>query len=226
MSTTEKITGAEPAAGQVTRRDFLKWSGIVVISVGAGGIGRLAHGAAGVPQSQGYLLVDTKKCQGCMTCMLACSLAHEGRANLSLARIQVVQDPFEKFPADITQVQCRQCPEPACLNACPTGALHADSANGNVRMVDYDTCNGCKACIAACPFTPGRTIWNFIGNHAQKCDLCVNTPYWTEKGGPGGTQACVKMCPLGAISFTAVLPTDYQANLRGTTWGGMGYPMD
>jgi len=92
-------------ATEISRRDFIKTSGIVVIGVGLGGC--IIPG--GVAVSEGYLLVDTKKCQGCMTCMLACSLVHEGFESLSLARIQIVQNPFESFPNDINIAQCRQC---------------------------------------------------------------------------------------------------------------------
>lgn len=52
------------AHGDITRRDFLKYSGIVVIGVGC--FTTAANGAK-IPISQGYLLIDTKKCQGCMT---------------------------------------------------------------------------------------------------------------------------------------------------------------
>lgn len=82
---------------ELSRRDFLKTSGVVVISVGLGSCAILNGGTA----SKGYLLVDTKKCQGCMTCMLACSLVHEGFESLFLARIQIVQNPFASFPNDI-----------------------------------------------------------------------------------------------------------------------------
>ena len=37
-----------------------------------------------IPESKGYLLVDSKKCTGCASCMFACSLAHEGKLNLNL----------------------------------------------------------------------------------------------------------------------------------------------
>jgi len=34
------------------------------------------------PLSEGYLIVDSKKCAGCIACMLACSLVHEEKRTL------------------------------------------------------------------------------------------------------------------------------------------------
>ncbi len=59
-------------------------------------------------KSEGYLVVDTKKCSSCQSCMLACSLVHEWKENTSLSRIQILQDAFERFPNDLSQEQCRQ----------------------------------------------------------------------------------------------------------------------
>ena len=172
-----------------------------------------------IPVSKGYLLVDSKECQGCQCCMMACSLVHEGEANLSLSRIQVMQNILDNWPDDIKIVQCRQCVDPQCVRACPTGALHIDIANGNIRVIDSSECNGCQLCIDACPFRPQRIIWNPTAGKAIKCDLCIDAPYWDEKGGPGGKQACVEICPQKAIKFTRVMPaqTDdagYDFNLR------------
>ena len=207
-----------------SRREFLKASGIIVIGVGVGGCTMIDP----LPASQGYLLVDTKKCQGCVTCMLACSLVHEGFESLSLARIQIVQNPFEGFPADINIAQCRQCVEPACVAVCPVKALHVDRWHGNVRTVNTRKCIGCKACIAACPFPPGRPIWNFQEGYAQKCDLCTSSGFWNEKGGPAGKQACVTVCPMKALQFTDQIPVQtgtegYNVNLRDESWGLLGY---
>ncbi|NIO21731.1 MAG: 4Fe-4S dicluster domain-containing protein, partial [Candidatus Aenigmarchaeota archaeon] len=57
----------------------------------------------------------------------------------------------------------------ACLEACPTGALHADPKNGNIRRVDIEKCIGCKACVEACSYETSRAVWNFEEKHAQKC---------------------------------------------------------
>ncbi|MHC4681836.1 MAG: 4Fe-4S dicluster domain-containing protein [Planctomycetota bacterium] len=215
-----------------SRRDFLKRSEGAAIRTAVGGaflkLIWLNDAVAAMPASGGYLLVDTKKCQGCMTCMLACSLVHEGKENLSLARIQV--DSFAKFPDDITLAQCRQCVEPACLKACPTDALRVDQEHGNVRMVDTEKCTGCMSCVKACPYAPGRAVWDFEDEHAQKCDLCADTPFWNERGGPGGKQACVALCPVAALKFTKEIPKQdgdegYNINLRGDGWKNLGFPV-
>jgi protein NrfC len=216
----------------ISRRNFLKFTGTVAI--GAGVLPKLIwvdEAIAAIPISEGYLLVDTKKCQGCLSCMLACSLVHEGTENLSLARIQILQNSFGKFPDDLTIAQCRQCVESPCVEACPEKALFVDKKQGNIRIIDVKKCIGCKACIQACPFEPGRALWNPEKKRALKCDLCSDAPFWSEKGGVKGKQACVEVCPLNAIQFTKKIPeqkgdSGYRVNLRGESWKKLGYPID
>ena len=157
MMTIPKKKPKKSATG-ISRRDFLKASGTVFMAAGIEGLFPkflwVGDAIAAFPASEGYLLVDTKKCQGCMSCMLACSLVHEGRIGPSLARIQVMQNSFEKFPNDLTIAQCRQCADPECVKVCPAGALHIDTKNGGVRRVDTKKCIGCKACTHACPMIP------------------------------------------------------------------------
>jgi protein NrfC len=230
----------------VSRRDFLKYSGTIVLVMGSGCYfsgnsnsktpNTPLTSRSGIPAADGYLLVDIEKCQGCVSCMLACSLVHEGVESQSLSRIQIIQNSFKAFPDDITIEQCRQCVEPACVEACPTGALRADAAFGNTRIVDRNKCIGCGECVEACPYTPSRSILasdeDFDGeDKARKCDLCANTPFhWDEAGGgPNGKQACVEICPVGAIRFTTEIPVQdgdegYKVNLRGSSWQRLGYP--
>ncbi len=232
---------------EVNRRNFMKISATTTLVAATWrsaeskeGHGRTPHtppterldpSTLELPPSQGYLLVDFRKCQGCLTCMLACSLAHEGRENLSLARLQVAQNPFGRFPGDVSLEPCRQCVDPECLKACPTGALHVDRENGNIRTVNKDECIGCKSCVEACPFDTARAIWNHEDERAMKCDLCADTPFWNEQGGPAGKQICVEVCPVNAIRKTSRIPRQkgyagYRVNLRGEAWKKMGYSTD
>lgn len=216
----------------LTRRQFL--AGIGGLGVGAilgGGIMAIAlpDDVYAVETSDGYLLVDTKKCAGCESCMLACSLVHSGKENLALSRIQIAKNALTSFPLDIAQHQCRQCPYPSCVEACPVGAMHVDP-DTHVRLVGEGKCIGCERCVEGCPFTPSRVQWNFEEKHAQKCDLCKNTPFWDREGGPRGEQACVRVCPMKAITLVNELPvqTDegYEVNLRNNNWDALHFPID
>jgi len=206
-----------------SRRSFLKTTGLVVAGIVAlPGPGRAGSG----PLSQGYILVDSGKCQGCLTCMMTCAVANEGEANLSLSRLQVRQNPFGKYPDDLNVSQCRQCADPACVAACPAGALTADPAAGNVRAIDRARCVGCGSCVRACPF--GEAILDAPAGKAAKCDLCASAKFLGQPGGPGGTQACVEICPMKAIRFTTELPrqdgdSGYDVNLRGQAWQDLGH---
>ncbi|MHB9003059.1 MAG: 4Fe-4S dicluster domain-containing protein [Coriobacteriia bacterium] len=206
----------------ISRRDF-------VSGAGGAGVGLLLSGwvvksvfmpdkAVAYPLSEGYIVVDTEKCSSCNSCMMACSLAHEGTVSMSNSRIQVVRDIFAVFPDDIVQHQCRQCPYPACVEACPTGANHVDTKNGNVRRIDPEKCIGCERCVNACPFTPSRVQWNAKEKHAQKCDLCKAAEFWD-----GEEPACVTVCPMKAIKYVKEVPVQgnagYMVDLRTSKWG-------
>jgi protein NrfC len=211
----------------VSRRDLLSGLGVLSMAAAFGAPVLLADDRLVIPNSEGFLVVDRKKCQGCGACMMSCSIAHTGVASYSLSRIQVIQDSFANWPDDVQIATCRQCQDAPCVKVCPTGANFADPANGFVRRIDPDLCIGCKLCVTSCPFTPGRTQWNPDLRKSQKCDLCVDTPYLDEKGGPGHVQACVRVCPVGAISFTPLMPDQtredsYDVNLRGAVWKQLG----
>ncbi len=220
---------------RLSRRDFMERSAGIVVGLGLGCAGPtfylMSEAWAAFPVSGGYLLVDNKKCQGCLTCMLACSLVNEGVENLSLSRIQVLQNPFALFPDDLSLAQCRQCADPACVRACPNEALFVDSQNGNIRRVNSAQCIGCGECVEACPYTPARPIVKPKGNTAAICDLCLTAAHWQEPGGPQGKQACVESCPMRAIASSTTLPdqtgkSGYVVNLRTAGWQKMGYTIE
>ena len=232
MPEGNKADSNEAAAKKkFSRRDFLATGGAAVaapaIIAAATSTADAQNAGAGIPRSQGYLVFDSKKCIGCTTCMLSCSLTHYGEQNLSLSRIQIIQDSFGKFPNDLSINPCRQCVEPVCVRSCPVGAAMVDTANGNVRVIDEKKCVGCKTCLKMCPQQPRRTVWNSKANKSSKCDLCINTPFWNEKGGPNGKQACVETCPVRALKLVKEAPDQeetngYQVNLRNDNWKRLG----
>jgi protein NrfC len=198
-----------------SRRDFVAGSGSILaggaLSAFASPKGLSATSAEPdktIPYalSSGYLVYDSRRCAGCQSCMLACSLVHEGETSTSLSRIQVSRAILTRYPYDIQIAVCRQCPEPLCVENCPTGACHVSEANGNVRIIDAEKCIGCQTCLKACPHTPHRTIWNPAARKSTKCDLCAHAPYFSKKGGVSGNQACVTTCPMGALKLVNELP--------------------
>ena len=220
---------AEGKKKSVLRREFLVGSGA---AIAAGALAAYTPESAKAAFTQttgakptyaastGYIVYDSRLCLGCQSCMFACSMTHEGEANPSLSRIQIIRDApsFTKYPYDIVMSVCRQCVSPLCVQNCPTGACHVDAANGNVRMIDQAKCIGCQQCINACPQRPHRTVWNPVKKKSTKCDLCANAPYWGQQGGPAGHQACVETCPAKALKLVKEAPSQtdiagYDVNL-------------
>jgi protein NrfC len=225
MAESEKAGGRRK---KLLRREFLVGGGAAV-TAGALACTSFPAPAALAPEpqqkisyeaSKGYLVYDSRLCLGCQSCMFACSMTHEGEANPSLSRIQIIRDApsFTKYPYDIVMSVCRQCVSPLCVQNCPTGACHVDAANGNIRRIDQSKCIGCQRCIQSCPQRPHRTVWNPVKKKSAKCDLCVDAPYWSQKGGPDGKQACVETCPVKALKLVAEAPSQqdidgYDVNL-------------
>jgi formate dehydrogenase iron-sulfur subunit len=86
---------------------------------------------------------------------------------------------------------CKHCDRAGCLEACPTGAI-LKTEYGTV-YIQPDVCNGCRDCIAACPY-------NVIGFNedtglAQKCTFCY------DRLQNNLTPACAKACPTESIKF-------------------------
>jgi Fe-S-cluster-containing hydrogenase component 2 len=114
---------------------------------------------------------------------MACSLENTGVYNPSQSRIKVFS--FEEEGRKVPYT-CTQCDEAWCMQSCPTDAIKLDKLTG-AKVVNDDTCVGCKVCTISCPF---GTI-NYVAETGKvaKCDLC------------GGDPECAKACPTDAITF-------------------------
>ncbi len=64
---------------------------------------------------------------------------------------------------------CNHCLNPACVAACPSGAMYKREEDGIV-LVDQDACRGWRFCISACPYK--KVYFNWNTHKAEKCNFC------------------------------------------------------
>jgi carbon-monoxide dehydrogenase iron sulfur subunit len=140
--------------------------------------------------------IHIERCLACKSCELACAVAHSASKDLYTI-IASGENPghritVEAYGRNAVPVNCNHCVEPACVLACPTGAVHRDRP-GDPVVVDQERCIGCHMCVMACPF--GVITVRPDGKGVLKCDLCI------ERLAGGGIPACVEACPTGALEF-------------------------
>jgi Fe-S-cluster-containing dehydrogenase component len=142
---------------------------------------------------QRTLMIEASSCIGCQSCLAACKLENDLPSGpRPIAAIQV--GPVESDKGLLTQhwpATCYHCDQPACVLACPTGAMQK-RADGLV-FSDFELCIGCQTCAVACPF--GHPKLNPATGKIAKCDGC------RQRVDAGLWPACALVCPTGALSY-------------------------
>ena len=156
------------------------------------------------------VLIDTTRCTACRGCQVACKqwndLPAEKTTNLGTYQnplrlsastwtlVQMREVEYNgKFYWTFLKRQCMQCLHPACVSACPVGAMYR-SPEGLV-LYDASRCIGCRYCMTACPFRIPRFEWDQPLSYIRKCNFCA------DRQAEGLLPACVKTCPTGALAF-------------------------
>ena len=137
------------------------------------------------------MAVDTRRCVGCSACSLACKAENDLPIEGFRSWVETeTKGTFPNLAMEIRSERCEQCSNAACVSNCPTGASHY--SKGGVVLVDRDLCTGCKACVAACPFSA-----RYIHPHgyADKCTFCLHR---VERG---QQVACAENCPTKSLTF-------------------------
>jgi len=138
------------------------------------------------------MVIDTKKCVGCMDCVVACKT--ENQVPQGFDRDWIAYDTTGAYPTLLTEIRserCNHCDNPPCVYCCPCGASHIHE-RGGVVLVFHEKCVGCKACMAACPYDA-----RFVHpeGYVDKCTFCIHR---VEKG---MSPACVSVCPTHCMYF-------------------------
>lgn len=93
---------------------------------------------------------------------------------------------------------CNHCLNPACLAACPSGAIYKRVEDG-VVLVNENKCRSWRMCIAACPYK--KVYFNWSTGKSEKCILCF------PRLETGQATACAHSC-VGRIRYLGVLLYD------------------
>ncbi len=171
---------------------------------------------------------DTTVCIGCKACEVACKQwnqlpstnggvntlsgnSYDNTRKLDGEHWRHVKF-IEQFSDDRTQQArwlmmsdvCKHCVQAGCLEVCPTGAIIRTEFD--TVVIQADTCNGCRDCIAACPF--GVIDINPVTHTAQKCTLCY------DRMKNDLTPACAQACPTASIQFGPIAELRKRADAR------------
>jgi nitrate reductase beta subunit len=98
---------------------------------------------------------------------------------------------------------CEHCLNPACVSACPSGAMYKREEDGIV-LVDQDRCRGWRMCVSACPYK--KVYVNHATGKAEKCTFCFPR---IEAGQP---TICAETC-VGRLRYLGILWYDEDAVL-------------
>ena len=173
---------------------------------------------------------DTTVCIGCKACEVACKEWNQLPAELDPQHFRLSGNSYdntmelsgtsfrhvkfiEQFDlADPNRVGgrwlmmsdvCKHCVQAGCLEVCPTGAIVRTEFD--TVYIQQDVCNGCRYCVAGCPF--GVISMNEMGV-AGKCTFCY------DRLQAGLTPACAQACPTASIQFGPISQLQQRADAR------------
>ena len=136
---------------------------------------------------------DQSRCIGCYTCIVACKDWHDVPAGpASWMRVQTIEEgKYPNVSVAFLAVSCYHCADPACVPACPVGAISRREDDGIVG-VDKEACLGkdnCELCREACPYDAPQ-FGAEDNAKMQKCDLCLDR--YQENQVPICVGACLQ----------------------------------
>lgn len=159
------------------------------------------------------IIVDLKRCTGCMTCVIACKQENLTRPGVWWNKILELES---EILDRITYVRhaCMHCENPPCVRSCPNDAIY--QRPDGIVLINRQKCEGAGDCVEACPYgaidiNPAVGYFNdqklpfeegkeshrrHPPGKAGSCTLCVH------RIDIGQEPVCVTGCPSKAMIFT------------------------
>jgi formate dehydrogenase iron-sulfur subunit len=193
---------------EVDRRTFLRLAGATVgVLVLPSGVALAAPLPRSLEGEGKGMLVDLTRCVGCGWCQRACRewnhLAGKAKypdgVSAALTADTWTAAQYHQFEVDgrpyrvFVKRQCMHCLHPACVSACPVGALRR--TEGGAVVYDASRCIGCRYCMVACPFGVPKFRWEEALPTICKCTFCA------DRQEQGLAPACSSACPTGTLTF-------------------------
>ncbi len=171
-------------------------------------------------QSVGFF-TDTSICIGCKACEVACKEwnglegnppatvvdSYDNTGRLDAQNWRHVKF-YEQVPANVGAIDlpastgggqawlmmsdvCKHCQHASCMEVCPTNAII--KTEFDTVFIQQEVCNGCRNCIAACPYDV--IGFNQSTGTVHKCTLCYDRLQNNLQ------PACSTVCPTQSIKF-------------------------
>ncbi len=139
---------------------------------------------------------DQSRCYGCQACATACkdwnNLEPGPEKWMTVYEWETGSFPLTRIHT--LAFSCAHCEKPACILACPEGAIFKEDEFGAV-LVDAEKCVGCRKCADACPYGAPKFASNDSSEKMTKCTMCIDR---LEKG---LQPQCALACPMRAFDF-------------------------
>ncbi|MEY7848227.1 4Fe-4S ferredoxin N-terminal domain-containing protein [Natrarchaeobius sp. A-rgal3] len=210
-----------------SRRDAMKKMGAGAAAVGLGAWGTVDDGQAEptiaddeVTTStregdvQWGMAIDLERCDGCLSCVNACSQENDLDQGVNWMYILDYEEPRGGAETSRNRLvrPCQHCTDAPCEKVCPTTARHTRENDGLV-LTDYDVCIGCRYCQVACPYGVNYFQWDEpdttidqVREHAEGMGAENEHMYderdrWTDSRAPRGVMSKCTMCPTRQDGF-------------------------
>lgn len=139
---------------------------------------------------------DQSRCYDCKNCVITCKDWNglPPGPEKWLHKFSWEEGSYPQVRLKSIFAPCYHCENPACVAACPTGAMFKEDEYGAV-LVDATLCTGCGDCLKACPY--GAPTYHEEGEARRmaKCTMCI------DRLKDGKQPICATACPMRALDF-------------------------